>query len=391
VSDALAGSAIVLWSIAGVLVLCAGLVTVTAARRLWVEITTRRREAIEHPLRPLVLTLAADADEDGEALRTLAALPAVTWVAIEPLVVRMLGKVRGDARGTLTGLLESRGAAERARRDITRRGSVRRARAAETLGLLGDESAVDALRDRLTDRSADVRRVAVRALGRIGDPAVAPALIGTLAGARTVPAQSVIQAVLRLGTGAAPLLLPALHDRSDTGRAAVAEVLGLLRAVAATQPLISVLREEPVRDVRVRAAKALGAIGHPAGVDALVGVIRSAEHPALRAAAARALGELGSERAVRVLLPLLYEPEHVVADAAATSLHQLGAPGRAALASVLSTTRPGPIAGRTVTDLDTEWGSDRARAALAADPRPVSAAACYAAAALDAGRMAQPE
>ncbi|SHN38465.1 HEAT repeat domain-containing protein [Cryptosporangium aurantiacum] len=390
-SDALAGSGILGWSVAAVLGLCAALVVVTAVRRLWVEVSTRRRAALEDPVRPLVLTLAADADEDGDALRTLAAVPTATWVAVEPLVVRVLGKVRGEARGVLTGLLESRGAAQRARRDIHRRSAVRRARAAETLGLLGDESSIEVLRERLADRSPDVRRVAVRALGRIGDPSVAPALIGALDGARTVPAQSVIQAVLRLGTRAAPPLLPALHDESETVRAAVAEIFGLLRAVAATQALVASVTEDPSLDVRVRAAKALGAIGHPAGVDALVGVIRSAEHSTLRAAAARGLGELGSERAVRVLIPLLYERVHVVADAAATSLLQLGAPGRTALTTVLSTARPGPVFGRTVTDLHADWGSEEALVALAADVRSVSTAACYAAAALDADRRVQPE
>ena len=54
--------------------------------------------------------------------------------------------------------------------------------------------------------------VAVRALGRIGEPSVAPALLDTLEGARAVPAQTVVGALLRIGTAAAP----AIASRSAT-------------------------------------------------------------------------------------------------------------------------------------------------------------------------------
>ncbi|GAA3383743.1 HEAT repeat domain-containing protein [Cryptosporangium minutisporangium] len=395
-TDVLAQSAVLGWTLLAVLATCAMLVVLTAARRLQVGVTTRRREALERPVRPLVLTLAADADDDGEAYRTLATAPPDTWAAIEPLVVRVLGKVRGDARGTLTELLELHGAADRALRGITARGAVRRALAAETLGLLGAESSTAPLRACLHDRAADVRRVAVRALGRIGDPTVAPALIDTLDGSRPVPAQSVIQALLRLGPGVAPHLVPALQDRSEAVRAAVAEVLGLLRAVSATHPLIATLAEDPSLDVRLRAVKALGGIGHPTAVGALLSAIGSTEDPLIRAAAARALGELGSDRAVRALVGLLYEQEHAVALAAANSLVQLGKPGVEALTEVLRLSRPGRVPGRTCTGLPDDelpGGAVATELRTIADPdgRTVTTAACYAAAALVAARRAEPE
>jgi HEAT repeat protein len=330
------------WLTAGALLvglLCVILATATVLQRAAQDFVQRRDARVLAPIRPLVLRLSAGAD-DGSALRQLTGLNRRSWRTIEPLVVTMLGKIRGEARDDLVTLLQVRGAGDQALLNLQHRSMTKRARAAEALGVLGVAEYVEPLLGRLVDPSPDVRQVAARALGSIGEPAAAPALLDVLDSDRTVPAQTVAQALLRIGVAATPTLVSALGSERETVRAVAVEVLGLLQAVTAVKAMAVTLARDPSPAVRERAATALGRLGHPAALSSLAAAAAPDQSPALRAAAASAMGDLGARAAVPELARLLTDPYDEVARNAATALSRLGAAGLAALTAATLTDPP---------------------------------------------------
>jgi HEAT repeat protein len=360
------------WLTAGALVIgavCVVLAAATAIGRAIKDARLRREARLLRPVRPLVLQLAADADDDGDALRALSALDTRTWACAEPLVVKMLGQIRGEARAGLVALLKAHGAGRRARIALRSRNLVRRAMAAETLGALRERESASPLLGLLKDPSPDVRQVAVRALGYTGDPAASPQIIEALA---SVPAQTVAQTLLRLGPQTAPTLIEALGDERENVRAVAVEVLGRFQAVAAVRPLAAMLATEPSALVQVRVAAALGRLGHPGALGPLIAVLASRYPPGLRAAAAAALGQLGAPNAVTPLGELLSDPSHAVATSAAAALARLGPLGVGTLTDIVAADPP-PGGQQVVVQ---EGGRHRAV--------PPGQAGAHAAAALDA-------
>jgi HEAT repeat protein len=127
----------------------------------------------------------------------------------------------------------------------------------------------------------------------------------------------------RLGAGAVPVLVAALHDESRYVRVHVAQ--GLLRmgprARAAGPELVAALAEP---ELAPHAAAALGAIDHEPAGDALRALLAAnVPHP-LRLAAARALGAHGRVQLASDLRPLLADAEpRELRQAAAESLVRL--------------------------------------------------------------------
>ncbi|GIH97808.1 HEAT repeat domain-containing protein [Planobispora siamensis] len=297
----------------------------------------RRDARLSADVRPLLMELiGGDNDEElSEPLLLLAALDERVWRTLEPSAISMLGKVSGNARVALVRLLEQRGLARTASRDLSGLGAVRRAVAAHVLGLLGHAEAAFPLVRMLSDRNPEVRAAAVRALGQVGAAGAAGPIISSMAGGR-VPFQLVAQALIRLGSGARPALVKALSYDDPAQRAVAVEVLGLIGAVETAKVLVRVLAGDASTDVRVRAARALGRLGTPVCLDALLHATGPGHPHAVRVEAAAALGDLGSPRAVPTLQELLADPRYQVAHNAALSLARLGGPATAALTETLT-------------------------------------------------------
>ena len=81
--------------------LCLVLSLAIVARRGLRERTQRRERALAEPYRALLVALVVDEDVDQEHLATLLALDNATWEALEPIVVSMVRKLRGEAREVL--------------------------------------------------------------------------------------------------------------------------------------------------------------------------------------------------------------------------------------------------------------------------------------------------
>ncbi|SDQ68840.1 HEAT repeat domain-containing protein [Quadrisphaera sp. DSM 44207] len=362
----MSAAAALLTAIACLAVLVAALAAAIASRRALRRRRAARDRRLAEPLRPLLLLLVAGEEEESAAAAArLSSLDPAAWRVVEPAVVALLGKVRGDAQRDVVRLLEDRGVLAGARRGLASASAVRRAGAAHLLGAAGDDRAARRLVQRLCDRDPEVRQVAARTLGRTGSPEVAVPLLAALAEGR-VPAAVVAQALLRIGLPAAAALARATSSPVPAVRTTAVEVLGRVGAVSAFPQLQLRLFRDPLPEVRARAATALGRLGAPAALHALMEAASPAEPLAVRLAATRALGELGDPAAGQRLRLLLHEPDARVASTAGTALLALGDEGRAVLLDV--------AAGRA-----SARAGARAREALAvaqlSDPAPVPDAA----------------
>ena len=300
-----------------------------AARRSWRRRVDLRRRALSEPVRPHLLELlAGEPDEQAAAATRLSALDRRTWGAVEPSVVALLGKVRGEGRREVVRVLAHRGVLARARRDLRAPSASRRARAAELLGVVEEQAAVRPLVRLLRDRDAEVRLAAARALGRLGAPQAAGPLLAALeAVPARVPGPVVAQALLRIGSAAAGAASRALASPSTPAATTAAEVLGRLGEASALEGLRERLEHDERPAVRARAATALGRLGLPAALPALLPAVGPHEDPAVRVAATRALGELGATGAAPVLCALLDDDDDRVAAEAGPALLRLGAHG----------------------------------------------------------------
>jgi HEAT repeat protein len=291
----------------------------------------RERRRVRRAARPRRALLTVAAGDTEEALEVLVRLPAGDWRAVEPTAFELLAKVRGEARAALAEVFTRRGLVDRARRDLRRRGALRRARAAGVLGSLGDRAAIPDLCRLLADPHPDVRVAAIHALGRIGDPAAAAPLLASLSAASPAPSQLVAHSMIQIGLPAVPGLRESLASDSALVRATALDALRLLGATAAEPEVAAVLRDDPELEVRLRAAATLGRIGGRAAVSQVLAACDPGQPDRLRAAATRALGELGAVAAVAPLRALLDSPEYRIGNEAAGALLRLGTPGATTL------------------------------------------------------------
>jgi HEAT repeat protein len=299
-----------------------------------------RRRQIEPMRRPVLQMVAGDPEESAEAVAVLGALQGRGWRAVEPSVVALLSKVRGEAHAQVVELLVRQGTVDRARHATSSHDPVRRARAAHLLGLARQRGARLDLERLLRDRDEDVRRVSAAALGHLGDPRSTTVLLHTLAARRGVPASVVASAVAELGHWAHASLFNAIGDDSPMVRAVAIEICGLAGAVPASPVLRAALRHDTQVEVRVRAARALGRLGVPNAVPDLVAAAAPDQPAALRMVIARALGDIGSVEAVPGLRLMLDAPEHRVAANAAAALARIGGLGVSVLRDVAAGDTP---------------------------------------------------
>jgi HEAT repeat protein len=323
---------VVVLGLAGCIGLLGILIVASRALRGWRE---HRRAPLNALARTWLLDLAAGDDARVAAARSrVRALDRRQWKVLEPTVVSLLAKIKGELRSLLVSLFDDRGTTAQALHDLRSGGrfrQIRRARAAALLGSLGKQDAWAPLCAVLEDRSPAVRIAAARALGQIGVAGAARPLLGKLAGSRRVPSDIVAYALIQLGPGAQRDLVQAVSHAEPLVRAVAVEILGRTGAVSAVQTLIAALQGDQSGEVRIRTARAIGRLGMLAGVAPLLATTDAGEPTALRAAAATALGDLGAGAATARLERLLHDPAYHVAHNAAGSLLRLGPAGEAAL------------------------------------------------------------
>ena len=282
-----------------------------------------RAAALERMRRPALQIAYSD------ELPDVAELDKGDFEALSTLVMRYGRLVRGEPRDRLAAFFERSGIAADQRRALSSRGAWRRATAALALGDAGDRDAIPALLAALEDRDRAVRIAAAHSLGSLGAVEAVHPLVKSIEAGR-IPWIEGGQALIELGSDAAPAL----------------------RALAA----------DPASPLRARAIELLGHVGGP-GDAAAVQRALAEDSPELREHAARALGELGARDSTAALRRALGDPDAAVATAAAASLGAIGA--HDVVDDLLAHAREGPF----------EAARAAAAAAARIDPRAVVAAA----------------
>ncbi|QIM20290.1 HEAT repeat domain-containing protein [Phycicoccus sp. HDW14] len=295
---------------------------------------TLRTRAWEHrvaPLREAVLLVATGEDtEDGDTLSELAGVRGRTRRDLDELVVRLLGKVRGEAADQLVELLRSHGVLDRATRDARSWSPVRRERALHLIGRCRDWRGTDVAITALEDRSPRVRAQAARTVGRIGDPRAARPLLHALR-LEGIHVGDAAEALVGLGHASGEALLWALAEGSPRARTVAAHLCGVGGVRMAAPLLVDLVERDPDLTAASAAVSALGKVGRAQDHGAIAAATVRFHPQQLRRAATEALGEHGLALAVPVLVRLLADPTSQVAEAAARSLLALGPAGRAAL------------------------------------------------------------
>jgi HEAT repeat protein len=293
------------------------------ARTVVTRRSRARAAALERMRRPALQIAYSD------ELPDVADLDKGDFEALSTLVMRYGRRVRGEPRERLADFVERSGIAADQRRELSRRGAWRRATAAFALGDAGDRDAIPALLVALDDRDRAVRIAAAHSLGSLGAVEAVDPLVESIEAGR-IPWIEGGQALIELGSGAAPAL----------------------RALAA----------DPTSPLRARAIELLGHVGGPGDAHAVQEALAE-ESPELREQAARALGELGARDSTAALRRALGDPEPAVASAAAASLGATGA--HDVVDDLLAVARSGSF----------EAARAAATAAARIDPRAVVAAA----------------
>ncbi|MEP7288552.1 MAG: HEAT repeat domain-containing protein [Chloroflexota bacterium] len=169
-----------------------------------------------------------------------------------------------------------------------------------------------------------LRRGAVRELARLGDVRAAEPLINAVRNDDDPKLiEPVTRGLIRIGEGALPALLDAIHSDNKTLRELAAEVLGEIGSQAAVKPLIGILLNDPAKFVKMEAVASLGKLGSSEAVDPLITMLGS-EDKFLRWTVVEALGEIGDIRAVEPLVNMLNDESEEVKTATQQSLDKLG-------------------------------------------------------------------
>jgi HEAT repeats len=224
---------------------CALLVAVIVAAKISRGRASIRSKALLIPYRSALIAMACGEDENSQAKDLLYGLPPATWDRLRPSVVTFLTKVRGAPADDLGNLMRSHGEIEAAKRILTSRSAVRRARGAYLLGLVRDSDSAGLVLPLLKDPHADVRLVAARALGCMGESSAALSVLEALRtnhGRIGLPAWVAAEALLAMGVEIGPALQIGLASEDPAVRNVCASVASHGGFLSAARSCASCLR-----------------------------------------------------------------------------------------------------------------------------------------------------
>jgi HEAT repeat protein len=162
--------------------------------------------------------------------------------------------------------------------------------AVERLTLLPSAEAIPVLVERLGDSSWRVRKAAIDRLAESAECSeTTRRLVAALAdGNSTNRRNAALEALMRCGRKAVPILVEASHDQDADVRKQVVDALGGIGDESAAGRLVEMLAD-PDPNVRGAAADALGAIGSPSSASSLLAVANQDEEDLVRLSALYAL------------------------------------------------------------------------------------------------------
>ncbi|MDF2626765.1 MAG: lyase domain protein repeat-containing protein [Symbiobacteriaceae bacterium] len=285
---------------------------------LWQEgYAARRRARLEEAVAMLVA-------EETDPVRFLRQLPRADYTYAEELLLEYAAKFGPEVRSRLAPVFDATGALQRNRRRTRSRKWWRRADGARRFGLMGDANVSRFLRPLLRDGNVEVRMAAGRSLLELGATDWIDDLVQTLADPNLLSTLRIADVILGAGAQAVPSLVDFISANPGArGVTTALEILGDMRAVAASPVIAGPLQTSSSADVRAAACRALGRLETPDAVELLVSALDD-EAWEVRAQALRALGRIGDPTAAPAVFRLLAGENPWVIFNAATALAAMG-------------------------------------------------------------------
>ena len=306
------------------------------AQRLLASIVNgyaRRREQI---LTPWLLRALEDPDSLPPLRRVLRPFDRLV---VRNVLLRLALDLRGEDSRAIADLYRELGLLDDELRGLSAWRTGRRAAAAANLATLRMPRIQRQLVRALDDPERRVRIALIRALGEIGDRQALLALIPRLGERSPTVVRQVEQVLVDRGREVvSEIVAYATATTKRRGRRAAVEVLGLLRAPAAADLLLELVRD-PDRELRIRSVKAAAAIGDPRFLEAFHELLTDAVWE-VRCQAAKGLGTLGSPTSVELLRTALADQHWWVRFYAAVALAELGVAGHTALEAATDDAEP---------------------------------------------------
>jgi HEAT repeat protein len=258
---------------------------------------------------------------------------------VRTVLLRLALDLRGEESRAIAELYRELGLLDDELRALSAWRAGRRAAAASNLATLRMPRIQRQLVRALDDPERRVRIALIRALGEIGDRQALLELIPRLGEKRPTVVRQVEQVLVDRGREVVPEIVAYAATTSKLrGRRAAVEVLGLLRAPAASDLLLELVRDGD-RELRIRSVKAAAAIGDPRFLGAFHELLADPIWE-VRCQAAKGLGVLGSRTSVETLRVALADSHWWVRFYAAVALAEMGDAGHAALEAATEDAEP---------------------------------------------------
>jgi HEAT repeat protein len=258
---------------------------------------------------------------------------------VRTVLLRLALDLRGEESRAIAELYRELGLLDDELRALSARRAGRRAAAASNLATLRMPRIQRRLVRALDDPERRVRIALIRALGEIGDRQALLELIPRLGEKSPTVVRQVEQVLVDRGREVVPEIVAYAGTTSKPrGRRAAVEVLGLLRAPAASDLLLELVRDGD-RELRIRSIKAAAAIGDPRFLGAFHELLADPIWE-VRCQAAKGLGVLGSPTSVERLRVALADSHWWVRFYAAVALAEMGDAGHAALEAATEDAEP---------------------------------------------------
>ncbi|WP_408956291.1 HEAT repeat domain-containing protein [Natroniella sp. ANB-PHB2] len=187
--------------------------------------------------------------------------------------------------------------------------------------------AIDYLIPLLYDKDEQVRNLVIKNLSKLDSPKVITTLINYLDHCDDLATLNVLQeSFLELGSAGVSQLLALLNSRDKAYLNWIIEILGEIGDKQAVDPLINLLYQHPISQVRVMAAKSLAKFEGKKVFKALLHKIED-DDCNVRAQIAKLLGKFKNKEIIPYLCKMLTDSSGIVRNNACQSLLRLGDEG----------------------------------------------------------------
>jgi HEAT repeat protein len=175
----------------------------------------------------------------------------------------------------------------------------------------------------LHDDDGFIRELARDSLVQIGNQEVIKNVLPLLQGDEAATRSLAMEVLREIAYDNISVLVPLLHDPSESLRMYIADLLGLIGNHKAVDPLLLSLQDSSAR-VRSSAAASLGKLADGKAIQAIEKLLQTEKDLCVIFSSIKALESIGGPRAIQLLVDLLSRKDEFIQAAALDSLGEIG-------------------------------------------------------------------